>query len=156
MISPRSIGKLLNGAQALIIPTVTAGAAGDGLEVNGLVIDRQDAHSAKLFVASKATLAAAETLTVQVTIQDGDAVGGGDMADNTTHLAAAAVVTTLTGGGGGTTETGLYELALDLSSYKRYVRVQIEPTLSASGTDVATVAAVLAMAGLTVSPAGSV
>lgn len=148
---PRDIGALLSCGLAHVEPTITSGAGADGVEQNGEIIDRQDALSAVFTVVCEAVLQAGETAIIQLTLQEDDDSAGGTMADVAAALqpggAAATAVLTLTGETGGSTERGAYQFDVDLSSLKRYVRVQMECTLSSTATDTATVAVTYALGG---------
>lgn len=148
---PRDLGAQIESKHALIIPTITSGAGSDGVEVNGEIIDRQNALSASFVVLAKATLDADETAILQLTLQEDDDSAGGTMADVAADLqpegAAASSVLTLTGGVGGTTEEGVYQFDVDLSSLKRYVRIQVEVTLSRGATDTGTAAVACVLGG---------
>lgn len=132
---------------ALAAGTLTAGGAGDNAEVTATVIDRNTPGgntflSAVLAIISSAVLAAAATLKLTVKIADSD--------DNVTFGADVTLLnagTVSTGPGGGGTVLTATELGLDLSGYKRYVRIKITPDLSAANTDTATWAAALVMGG---------
>ncbi len=149
----RNIAGLLSLKFGATASQVAAGA-GDNTEVDGTGIDRQGAMSAAICVVARSVLQATETNTIKMTIQESS--------DNSnwTDIAAAlqpegaanSTILTQLGGSGGTTEEDVYKLALDLSSLKRYIRVQILPDLSASGTDTAVVAAAVVLGGLDVAP----
>jgi len=109
----------------------TAAGAGDATEVDGPYVDRQDHLSASLLITGTAVLGATETLTIAANIQD-DADGAGAGVDYGDAYAATIVAT---GGGGGTTEHFSVQLDFDLAAAKQYVRAQVTPNLSASGTD---------------------
>lgn len=120
--------------------TLTAAGSGDNTEADGAYADRYDsasgiAKSAKLVIGYRAVLAAGETLSIAANIQD-DADGAGAGTDYGDAYASAVVAT---GDSGGSTEQGVIELDFDLGSAERYVRSQITPDLSASGTDTAVV-----------------
>lgn len=156
MMNPRSIGASLDPKLALAA-NVVAGGGADGVEANGYVIDREDAHSAAVVLGGQATLGASETAQFQLTIQHGDESDGSDMADAPAAVqpggAAASVVLTLTDAVAN--ERGEYKLDLDFSLLKRYVRVQVEVTMSAGTTDTVAYAAFLVLGGLVVAPQGA-
>lgn len=116
--------------------TATAGGAGDATEVNGAwqsrLSDKGIALSAKLVISYTATLAAAATLTFAANFQDATSSGGAGAADFGDLVAATVVAT---GGGGGTTETGTFEIDVDLSGASEFFRAQVTPNLSAGATD---------------------
>lgn len=139
---------------ALIIPTITAGAGNDNTELNGVVIDRQGALTAKVIVTATATLAAGKKLEVNLTLQDGDNSALSDAADVTAVLqplgAADSEVLELLDSGSGSTMTGQFEMDISLDRLKRYMRVQAKGNLDATGTDTATIAVVVVLGGKTV------
>lgn len=117
---------------------VTAGGSGDATEVNGAWVSRKAskgiAGSMKVIVSYTATLAAGATLTFAGNMQDATAIDGTGAAD---YGDAVAAVTVATGGAGGSTETGTFELDVDLGAAREFVRAQITPNLSAANTDTA-------------------
>lgn len=135
---------------------ITAGAGADGVEQDGLAIDRftiqQNAAadlrlrgmSAGLFIAVRTTLAAAETLTLIANAQDADDSGFSSGVADFAHRASAQPPTiplpTLSIGPGVLTdERGALKQQYDLSGAKRYLRCQFTCTLSAAVTDTADV-----------------
>lgn len=117
---------------------VTAGGSGDATEVNAAWVSREAAtglaNSMKVIVSYTATLAAGATLTFAGNMQDATAIGGTGAADYGDAVAATVVAT---GATGGSTETGTFEIDVDLAGAREFVRAQITPNLSASGTDTA-------------------
>lgn len=117
---------------------VTAGGTGDATEVNAAWIGRNAdsgiANSMKVIVSYSASLAAGATLTFAGNMQDATAIGGTGAAD---YGAAFAATVAATGATGGSTETGTFEIDVDLAGAREFVRAQITPNLSASGTDTA-------------------
>lgn len=141
-----NIGDLISTARATAAATATAGGSGDNTAVTGVVIDRAAhgwAQSAVFVVPFTTTLAAAATLSVVMTVQDGDAANLSDAASFATR--ANAVVATGPAGGG--TVTGVVELNVNLSGAKRYVRLNFTPDLSAANTDTAALGSALAVFG---------
>lgn len=136
---------------ALIIPTITAAAGNDNTEINGVVIDRQGALTAKIIVTATATLAAGKKLEVNLTLQDGDASNLSDAADIAATLqplgAADSEVLELLDSGAGSTMTGQFEMDISLDKLKRYMRVQAKGNLDAAGVDTATIAVVVVLGG---------
>lgn len=147
---PNDIDSQLSQKLGVVIPTITAAGSGDNTEVDGPSIDRQNATSMSVAIVAQAALAATKTLVVKATIQD--SADGSTFADVAAALqpggAANSTVLTLTGGAGGSTERGVYQLGVNLASLRRYVRVQVLPDLNATGTDTATLAAVVSLGGL--------
>lgn len=140
--STTDIGALFVG-KAVGAGTATAAGTGDATKVTGQSIDVMTYKSGSLFIAGKAALAEDKTLTYAVEYQLSD--------DNTnwdTAVAIQAATLAATGDTGGTTEYPVVKLDVDLVAYgKRYVRFNITPDLSASGTDTLTWAAVFVAGG---------
>ena len=117
--------------------TATAGGSGDATEVDGAWVDRQLddiglALSAKLVITFTATLETGETLSFSGNFQDATSSAGAGADDFSTAFTATVVAT---GDSAGSTETGTYEVDIDLAGANRYIRSQITPNLSRSGTD---------------------
>lgn len=117
---------------------VTAGAAGDGDPVAGLVVDThaegaQRYNAVCAIVHVSAVLGASET--AQLTLQwQASATSGGTYADVGPAFAFPAI-----GDGDAGTYTGIWAADLDLAQTPhRYVRLVRTITLSRSATDVAT------------------
>jgi hypothetical protein len=120
---------------------VTAGGADDGVEKDGVGIDRQDFYSGVLAVPIEAVLTESATATVSVTIQESaDNSSFSDIDNQPDDLV-------LTGGTGGSTETGILEHDLDLKALDQYVRAQITVTMSEASGDTAVYGAALALGG---------
>lgn len=130
--------------------TATAGGSGDNTEVNGAWIDRVDSNdhgialSAKLVIAYTATLAVGETLSFAGNFQDASDSSGTGAAD---YEDAWSSTVAATGASGGSTETGTFEIDIDLSGADQFVRAQITPNLSRGGTDTCEWAASLVLYG---------
>lgn len=118
---------------------LTAGATEDGVEVTGETIDRQGFDSMKLVISYLATLA--DTKSLSFGIKEQESADGSTWDTATVVQASTAAVTS----DGGTNEAGTVEANINLRSKKRYVRYNITPDLSATGTDTAvwTAAAIL-------------
>jgi len=140
-----SLGALLrlgNGSSA------TAGGTGDATSVTGATIDRFSIGNgsmpnvANVGVIYDAVLASGATLSIGYAVQDsGD---GATWADYQT--ATYAVVATGPSGGG--TKTGVFDIgSVNLSSARRYVRLNYMPDLSAANTDTASFRAIGFAAG---------
>lgn len=144
-VTNRNIGALIKTERAIANTAATAGGSGDNTAVAGAIIDRAQIGSpltGVLAIPYTATLAEGETLTLTYTVQEGAA---SDLSDAETLKAAAVVVAT--GDTGGSTETGVLEVDLQLSAAGRYVRCNVTPDLSASGTDTAAISGLLITAG---------
>lgn len=115
--------------------TSTAGGTGDGTTVTGLSIDREGfgnsgpALSAELGVIFEATLASGATLSVGYAVQDS--------ADNSTFAdyQTATYVVASTGASGGSANKGEFNVQVNLTSARRYIRFNYTPKCSATGTD---------------------
>lgn len=111
---------------------LTAGATEDAVKVTGQSIDRLGFDSVSLATTAKATLAATKTLAFAVEYQTSS-----DDSTWATAVAMQASTVLLTGGGGGTNEEGCLELNLNMEGLPRYIRFNVTPDLSATGTDTA-------------------
>jgi hypothetical protein len=141
-----NIGDLISIARATANAAATAGGSGDNTAVTGVIIDRAAhgwAQSAVFTVPFTTTLAAAATLSVVMTVQDGDAANLSDAAT----LATRANAVVATGPSGGGTVTGVVELNVNLSGAKRYVRLNFTPDLSRANTDTAELSGVAVFGG---------
>lgn len=128
--------------------SLVAGSVTDDIKVtNTDGIDRLGYNSAKLIISANATLGATETLDFDVELSQSE-----DDSTYTTPVASYTAETLLEGGAGGSTESGILELDIDLSSYDRYLKIGITGDLSASDTDTADWQAVLILGGATEVP----
>ena len=150
--SMRDIGAYITSRYGIAITSVTAAGTGDATEVDGETVDRFALggrnQSAKMIVAVQATLTSDKTITIEGNFQD--STNDSDWVD---HGAALAAATVCTGQTGGTEEEGVIELDVDLSSANRYVRIQVTPDMSHTGTDTALVAGVIVFGGADALPA---
>ena len=128
-------------AHALAFTSATAAGTGDATEVNGVTLDTNAlssrANSVLFIVDAVAALTADKTLIVTANLQDS--------ADGTnwTDITTPAAILTLTASG-----SGVGTLGYDLSTARRYVRIQATPDLSHTGTDTATISGVAVFGGL--------
>jgi len=130
-----SLGAILRLSAAA---SATAGGTGDATTVTGVTVDRFSIGngsmplSANMGVAYEAVLASGATLSIGYAVQD--SADGTTFADYQT--ATYAVVATGPSGGG--TKTGVFDIgSVNLSSARRYVRLNYIPDLSAANTDTA-------------------
>lgn len=128
------------------LASAVAAGTGDATAVTGATIDRKGYGSAQLVVSYKTTLTADKTLSVAAEIQES---ADGNTWDTAVELYGATVLKT----GAATNAVGEKRTAIDLSGYKRYVRINFTPDLSHSGTDTAIVAADLVLGGADEVPA---
>lgn len=127
----------------------TAAGTGDATTVTGRTVDRFSLgggsmpNVANMGVAYEATLASGATLKFGYAVQD--SADGSTWADYQTATYSAAVATGPNGGGAvsGTFDIG----SVNLSSARRYVRLNYNPDLSAGGTDTAVARAIGFFAG---------
>jgi hypothetical protein len=141
-----NIGSKIAVVRAAANTAATAGGAGDNTAVTGVIIDRAALgwpQSGVVAIPFTTTLAAAATLSVAMTVQDGDASNLSDAAT----FASRANAVVATGPGGGGTVTGVVELDVNFSGAKRYVRANFTPDLSAGGTDTAALSEVIVFGG---------
>lgn len=141
-----NIGSVIAVRRAAANAAVTAAGAGDATAVTGVIIDRAALRwpkSGVFAVPFTATLAANETLSLVMTVQDGDAANLSDAATFATR--ANAVIATGPSGGG--TVTGEIEFDVNLSGAKRYLRLNYTPDLSRGATDTAALSAVAVLGG---------
>jgi len=138
-----NIGGQIAVVRAAANTAVTAGGGGDNTAVTGVIIDRAALgwpQSCVVAVPFTATLASAQTLSLAITVQSGEAP---NLSDAST-LATRANGVVATGAG---TVTGTVELDVNLSGAGRYVRANFTPDLSASGTDTAALSEVIVFGG---------
>lgn len=142
----RNIGDLIKVMRVGANAAATAGGSGDASKVTGVIIDRASIgtpQSGVLAVPWTATLAEDKTLSLTYTVVTG---AEDDLGDGETLVTDTVVLGT--GGSGGSTESGCFELDLKLAATGRYVRIDLTPDLSATGTDTAALAAVLVCGGM--------
>jgi hypothetical protein len=152
----RDVGAYLKASNALNPATFTT--TNDDAEQTGTNIDREafsnhPALSCKVIIPYNASLAATETLTVVSNFQHSSASSAGwadfDDKDGSTQN---SVVTT-TGTTAATTPAAVLTYDVDLSSAKRWVRIQITPTLSAASADTCGIAGTIVFGGENTLPA---
>jgi len=139
-----NVGALVSVRIGSTSTSATAAGTGDNTTKTGIAYDRMALgmpRSAVASVLADATLASGANLKVTFSIQHSD--------DNSTftEYASQAATTTLTAVGGAAAKSGQLNLAVDLGSAKRYVRLDHIPDLSAAGTDTALTRGVWTFAG---------
>lgn len=123
---------------------LTAGATEDGVKIEGETIDRLYFDSCIFSLGAVATLADTKTLAFAVEYQTS---ADGSTWDTAVALQASTVLITATSA---TTFHGSLKLALKLgqdNTMKRYIRFNVTPDLSATGTDTAIWSATCVLAG---------
>lgn len=139
-----SLGALKNLSAA---SAATAAGAGDSATTTGSTIDRAAFPSGSLpgsavfGVAYDATLGSGKTLSFGYAVQDSP--DGTNWSDYQTATYAVAA----TGPSGGGAVSGVFEVAVNLGSARRYVRHNYATDLSATATDTAVGRAVGFFAG---------
>lgn len=139
----RNIGARITVMRAAANTAVLAAGTGDATEVVGVIIDRAAIgfpQSGVLAIPYTATLAAAETLSIAYSVEEG----------NTSNLADAAVLKSATAAvvaTGAGTVTRTLEIDLSLAGAGRYVRANFTPNLSRGATDTAALSAVIVFGG---------
>jgi hypothetical protein len=128
----------------------TAGGTGDNTTKTGIAIDRFALGmpmSAVASVLTDATLASGATLKVAFTISD-----SADNSSFSTYQTTASTVVSTGPSGGGAVSSEI-ELAVNLSTARRYIRLDHVPDLSAAGTDTSLTRATWTFAGMDRLPA---
>lgn len=132
----------------------TANGSGDNTKMTLAEVDRLDsatgglAKSAIIVVPYTTALASAETLSLTIGITD-CATSNGSYSSAVAVLAKTVVST---GGSGGTTNTDVYEARVDLAPYARFIKFEVTPDMSASGTDTAKVMPLVVLCDHSVKP----
>ena len=127
----RNGAELLKPLPAIPFTEVTAGGSGDATKITGLAVDRLDYGSGLLVISGNGTIGNTETVSLEVEIQDCDTEGG--TYETAVVLEADAVV--LTASGALTNKRFEVGIPIGLAQYKQWVKLNVTPNLSASGTD---------------------
>lgn len=147
IVLQRDVGSLGSLKRLSAASAATAAGAGDASTTTGATIDRMGFSSGSMpgdlagAVIYDATLASGQTLSLGYAVQD--SADGANFSDYQT--ATYAVVATGPSGGGAV--SGSFEVGVNLSSARRYVRFNYATDLSATGTDTAVARAVGFFAG---------
>lgn len=155
----RDIGAYLKHENALNPVTVTAGTTADGQERNGHIIDRRAFAdillSAKVGILYDGAIATtAKTIIVASNLQHSlttESTAFADYVDKTGTTGFTVTETRTTAGNGAPSDVLEYDV--DLSSARRFLRIQVTPTLSSSVTDTVDLAAVITFGGADQNPA---
>lgn len=126
--------ELLKPKVALAQTSVTAGGSGDNTKITGETIDRLGYQSCLLNIVANSSIANTKTLSYAVEIQD----SANDSDWNTAVVLQTATVV-YTASGATSNIVTITPLVVGLAGYERYVRFNVTPDLSASGTDTSTV-----------------
>ncbi|MAF25365.1 hypothetical protein CL634_07300 [bacterium] len=150
------IGARLKGFNALNAVVVTAGTTADGNQYDGFIYDRLSVGGTNtdLFLSAKcivqydaAGLANTVTATIAQQWQHSSSTASTAFSDITDIDGSTAVSTVVTGTTAVAAFSGVSEADLDLSQRKRYIRIQVTPTLSTTATDTVDIGAVLVFGG---------
>lgn len=135
IVLQRDVGALGDLKRLSDHATSTAGGSGDATTVTGLSIDRAGFGNGSLPMSALASVDFEATIASGATLSIGYAVQ--DSADNSTwaDYQTATYTTASTGASGGSTNKGVFNVHVNLTSARRYVRFNYNPDLSASGTD---------------------
>lgn len=138
--------------------TLTAAGAGDNSAIAGADVNREDFLSGLFLVVCRATLTATKKLSVVGTLQDAPDNGSG-AAGTYADVAAALQPSGVAGGAigsivsaGGGTVTTVFRHPVNLSSLRKFVRLNVTPDLDAGATDTAQVLVCFVGGGSVVSP----
>ncbi|WP_338865171.1 hypothetical protein [Myxococcus stipitatus] len=119
---------------------LTAGGAGDAVEVTSGAVDRNGFDSAQLLFTGATNCAAGQTLKATVKVaesEDGTTFG----ADETLANAVTVVA------GGAAPQSFCFRVDLRVANRKRFLRMRLTPDLSAASTDTAQWGAALVLGG---------
>lgn len=141
---------------ALIPATITAAAGNDGAYVNGPAIDllannRILFRDGVLVVSGRATLAAAETLTLKAKVQTCAASNFGSGVVDLEPEVVVGVVATGPGGGGTVNWTAKIKVK-NFEGHLQYLRAAVFLDLSAGSVDTVAASAIFVLGGATNMP----
>ncbi len=147
------VASMITARIASAFASATAGGAGNNTEVVGVAIDRAAFGSVPLCgeieIPFEAVLGAGDTFSI-TGLQVEDSADGAAWA---TYEALTAPGVVATGPAGGGTVRGQVTADINLSSARRYIRIDHTPVLSAAATDTAKTLAVLVLGGFDELPA---
>lgn len=147
------VASLITARAASAFVSATAGGAGNNVSVVGLTIDRFSFGSlpmcGEIEIPFETVLAQGDTLSLSALSVE-DSADGSSWAVYQTLTAPGVVATGPAGGG---TVHGQVSVGVNLSSARRYVRVDHTPSLSAANTDTAKTLAVFVLGGFDELPA---
>lgn len=147
IVLQRDVGSLGSIVRLSAPAAATAAGAGDATTTTGVTIDRAGGangslpNALALGVVFEATLATGKTLAIGYAVQD--SADGANWSDYQT----ATFATVATGATAASAVAGMFEVGVNLTSARRYIRANFQPDLSATGTDTAVARAVGFLAG---------
>ena len=109
----------------------TAGGSGDNTKVTGDTLEKTGYDSCLLAILGTMTIADGESLSYAVEIQD----SADNSTWNTATVLKASTAVKAFNGSSATDQSFTVPLNVDISQYDKYIRFNITPDLSASGTD---------------------
>lgn len=137
IVLQRDVGSLGSLKRLSASASAVAAGTGDAATTTGATVDRMGFSSGSMpntlaaAIIYDATLASGKTLSIGYAAQD--SADGSNWSDYQT--ATYAVVATGPSGGGAV--SGEMEISVNLTSARRYVRLNSNPDLNAAGTDTA-------------------
>ena len=150
--NPRDIASVIHTKAGIHAFAVLAGGGADGTLKVGEVIDRaamphgkSPALSAEICIAVLAVLASTETCIISTIKVEHDTDSGFSTPTDLKTFTETLTVTDAVAG-----EKGELRLAIDLSSAKQFIRIELTPTMSAGATDTADIFCSLAFGGFPV------
>jgi hypothetical protein len=149
----RNVGALGDILRLSDHATATAGGTGDATSTTGIAVDREGFSTGSLplsmlaSVVYEATLGSGNVLSIGYAVQHS--------ADNSSwsDYQTATYTTVATGLSGGSVQKGAFNVQVNLTSAKRYVRFNFMPDLNRAGTDTGYYDAVGFIAGFDRHPA---
>ena len=152
----KGIGRWIFGANGLDPNVVVAGSGADGTEQFGAALDRLGLGvetilylSCLVQVVVTAVLAATETATIVAKLQESVDLAFTvpvDFTDPNDKVNATATLI-LTGGAGGSTERGVLQFPVNLTTAVRFLRMSVIPTISTASIDTAAIAGSIVFGG---------
>jgi hypothetical protein len=128
----KNVAGHLKSARVTPNTSLTAGGAGDNVEVQGDTIDTTGCLSIAIVIPFTATLDTAETLSLRTEVEESD---DGSSFDAAVEIQAATVVATGLG-----TVDGAHQIADNVLQRKKFVRYNVTPDLSRGSIDTAEIA----------------
>lgn len=130
------VGRKLKAEAAMHPQTMDSSSTEDGVAVNGLAIDRlaldRRFYSAKAVVTGRATMSTTKTATVALAVLHGDSSGTATTAYSTETNASRTLGST--GATGAQAVDYTVEQSVNLRGAKRWIRIEVTPTLAATSS----------------------
>lgn len=133
-------GAAIKNVALTFVSEFTAGSVTyDAVKTTTPVVDRAGYNSAQFVIGAKTTIATSKALNCIVNILDSANNSDWSAAE---QLVSASIVSGLT-----TANIDTYPIDIDLAGYERYIKFEITPDLTATGTDTAWVTTSLNLCG---------